>query len=391
MIGFLVVFLKKLKEIYRMKNKIIFQKKTNQLINKKELLGLEVIRFISALAVLITHYNFFFYQSNKPLDFTKEQMPFYSALSFFYEYGHYGVHFFWTISGFIFFYKYREIISLNLITYKNFFLLRFSRLYPLHFLTLLFVIILQAIYFFKKNYFYVYQNNDIEHFTYQLFLASDWGFQKGYSFNGPIWSVSVEILVYCFFFLFLKNVSKSFIVNLAIVFLYLLIKYLKITKSPILDCLVFFYLGGLSAISFEYLKEKKFIKSLYYFCLFFLLIVPIFLYITKIYQQKYIEYLFLMLYAPTACFFCAQNFNFNQASLIAKTIKIGGNITYSIYLIHFPFQLFIVLFFFNIEQKIPYYSDAFFIAYIFATLIISYYIYKLFELPVQKFIRKKLL
>ena len=159
-----------------------------------KLLGLEIVRFISALSVLVWHYQHFFYIANKPTDFFRELQPFYSLLSIFYDYGFYGVQVFWCISGFIFFWKYRDSIASKSITYKNFFILRFSRLYPLHLATLLLVLALQTMYFHQRDYFFVYQNNDIPHFIYQLFLASSWGFEKGYSFNGPIWSISVRKL-----------------------------------------------------------------------------------------------------------------------------------------------------------------------------------------------------
>ena len=37
-------------------------------------------------------------------------------------------------------------------------------------------------------------------FILNFFLVSGWGFEKGPSFNGPVWSVSVEIIIYFFFF-----------------------------------------------------------------------------------------------------------------------------------------------------------------------------------------------
>lgn len=195
-----------------------------------KLLGLELIRFMSALAVLFWHYQHFFYIANKPTDFIKEQQPLYSLFSHFYDYGYYGVQVFWCISGFIFFWKYREAIASKAINYRKFFVLRFSRLYPLHLFTLLLVFALQSIYFSQKDYFFVYQNNDTTHFIYQLFLASSWGFEKGGSFNGPIWSISVEVLIYCFFFFILQNISKSFLVNILILLLCLAVKYFKVSS-----------------------------------------------------------------------------------------------------------------------------------------------------------------
>jgi len=351
-----------------------------------KLLGLEVVRFISALSVLVWHYQHFFYIAGKPTNFIREQQPLYFFLSLFYDYGHYGVQVFWCISGFIFFWKYREAIASKAITYKKFFVLRFSRLYPLHFCTLLIVLALQAIYFAQKEYFFVYQNNDVPHFIYQLFLASNWGFEKGASFNGPIWSISVEVLIFCFFFLILENISKSFLINIVILLICLAAKYFKVS-SLVFGCLAFFYIGGLSAMAYKYLEAIKYRKQLSYLLTFTLITSPYLMYITNIYQHKNFPILFLEAYTPILLFVCAQHFKVSPA--IQKTIEAAGNMTYSSYLIHFPIQIAIALFFLNIEQEIPYYSTIFFVGFICFTLVISYYIYRLFELPVQNYIRKK--
>lgn len=364
-------------------------KKTHQepVQQNNKLLGLEVVRFITALSVLFWHYQHFFYIAYKPTDFIKEQQPLYSLFSLFYDYGNYGVQVFWCISGFIFFWKYREAIASKAITYKEFFVLRFSRLYPLHLFTLLLVLALQAIYFSQKDYFFVYQDNDVLHFIYQLFFASNWGFEKGLTFNGPIWSISVEVLIYCFFFFILYSISKSFLINIAILLMCLAAKYFKVS-SPILTCLALFYIGGFAAIAYKYIQTIKYQKQILYSFICALLASPILIYLTSIYQHKDFPKLFLISYTPILLFVCAQNFNVSP--VIQKTIEAAGNMTYSSYLIHFPLQLAITLCFLNTDQKMPYYSTVFFIGFICLTLVISYYIYRLFELPAQNYIRSKL-
>jgi peptidoglycan/LPS O-acetylase OafA/YrhL len=128
---------------------------------------------------------------------TQEEMtkllPLYSAIKPVYTHGGLAVQMFWTISGFIFFYKYAQRIHDRDVRWFQFFIFRFSRLYPLHFVTLLAVAGLQAAayYAMHKEYF-VTGNNDITHFILNLFMASNWFTGIGYSFNSPIWSVSVE-------------------------------------------------------------------------------------------------------------------------------------------------------------------------------------------------------
>ena len=83
-------------------------------------------------------------------------------------------------------------------------------------MTLLLVAILQPIYFDLNGCFFVYQENDLRHFLLQIFMASNWGFQNGHSFDGPSWSISIEVLVYVGFFLMLL-VTRSWLLNLAVI------------------------------------------------------------------------------------------------------------------------------------------------------------------------------
>ena len=85
-----------------------------------KLIGLEIIRFISAIAVLIWHYQHFAYVADKPENFLIESQPFYNIFSFFYLHGYYGVEVFWCISGFIFFWKYKDVIENKVIGPKLF-------------------------------------------------------------------------------------------------------------------------------------------------------------------------------------------------------------------------------------------------------------------------------
>ena len=105
-------------------------------------------RMIAALSVVIWHYQHFAWPGN----FIKEQQPLYKYLNIFYEKGYGGVHVFFCISGFIFFWKYRETISSRVVEGKEFFISRFARLYPLHLLTLFLVAFLQLVYFNIFNY-----------------------------------------------------------------------------------------------------------------------------------------------------------------------------------------------------------------------------------------------
>ena len=55
-----------------------------------KLLGLELLRFVAAFAVLVWHYQHFAFDG-AAIVVQREQQPFYAPLRLFYEYGWYGV------------------------------------------------------------------------------------------------------------------------------------------------------------------------------------------------------------------------------------------------------------------------------------------------------------
>lgn len=163
--------------------------------------SLDAARGLAALAVVLWHWQHFFFEGALPgSGFIREAQPLYSALSLFYEKGWFAVDFFFALSGFVFFCLYVRPIQLRRVNARAFFLLRLSRLYPLHLATLLLVAGLQWQYQKNQGSYFVYLLNDTYHFTLNLFFASAWGLEKGFSFNAPIWSVSIEVLLYGLFF-----------------------------------------------------------------------------------------------------------------------------------------------------------------------------------------------
>src|SRR6218665_1310018 len=103
----------------------------------KTLLGLELMRFACALAVLVWHYQHFYYVGGVPVGFSREAQPWFQWLQPLYHHGFLGVQAFWCLSGFIFFWKYAQPVAGGRVAGWRFAALRFSRLYPLHLLTLL--------------------------------------------------------------------------------------------------------------------------------------------------------------------------------------------------------------------------------------------------------------
>lgn len=353
--------------------------------NEHKLLGIELLRFLSSVAVLIFHYQHFAFVGGTETNFIASQQPYFSVLRVFYEYGFYGVEIFWCISGFIFFWKYSTLIADEKMSGYVFFALRLSRLYPLHFVTLIFMALMQYVYFSRHGSYFVYQYNDIHHFLLQLGLASNWGFQSGDSFNGPIWSISIEVLVYALFFLSLKYVSKSVIFIAVVALAAAAIQIFKVSEHPVFPCIMFFYIGCLTATVYRKATADTAARKIVTIgaLLAFLGIVALQLLFDI--KAKY----FLVVFTPAIIILCVTHI---RETWVANRVLVpAGNMTYASYLLHVPIQITVVSLLNYLNIDVPVYNKAFFISFLLGTLALSYWVFEGFEMPAQRFVRKALL
>ncbi|MCC7071232.1 MAG: acyltransferase [Deltaproteobacteria bacterium] len=173
---------------------------------RRQYFVIDLTRGVAALAVLAWHFTLFFAPAAAPGPAAPDKafFPFSSLLWPFYAYGDRAVPYFWLISGFVFAHAYPT----RSITTRAFVVNRLARLYPLHLATLLLVAGLQALHAVRSGAHQAYGNNDAYHFVLHLLFASSWGFETGFSFNGPVWSVSVEMLVYAGYWLLLPVIAR---------------------------------------------------------------------------------------------------------------------------------------------------------------------------------------
>ncbi|MCB9422583.1 MAG: acyltransferase [Ardenticatenaceae bacterium] len=365
----------------------------------KRLYLLDVSRGFAALAVVLWHWQHFSYEGTElPVNFERSGQPLYAYLKLFYEKGEMGVYYFFLLSGFIFFWLYRIPISKKSLTLKTFLLQRFSRLYPLHFVTLLMVAFLQFLYISRKSSFFVYPFNDAYHFLLNVFFASDWGFERGWSFNAPVWSVSIEILLYIIFF-FVVYANRSNPLS------YLLVSAAAFITSFILHHDIFrglsmFFLGG---FVFHFLlimsaDAMKYRAVIYYAALSSWLLVFVNFYVFEI--TPYISNLssgsvlvlmfpYYVLFPLTVCAFALIEID---KGMSVKRISWIGDITYSSYLLHFPLQIVFGLAASRGIIKPFFYTDPVYLMIFFAFLVpLSYVTFQYFERPMQNAIRNKLI
>ena len=359
-----------------------------------KLLGLELLRFVAAFAILVFHYRHFAFVADRPVGLVNDRLPLYRLLHVFYDHGPYGVWIFWCISGFIFFWKYRDAVADRSMGGWKFFVLRFSRLYPLHIATLLLVALVQPLYFKLNGYFFVYQDNDLAHFLPQLLMASNWGFQDTLSFDGPIWSVSVEVLVYFFFFVMLLA-TRSWLLNLVVIAVCLtaggrVAADCATASGQVAACFAFFYAGGLAAMARRAVTPSVYRLAAESAGWLAVIVFPLWAWQFTKGPLESMDFLLLLLTFTPILLFCLSRDIVMPASL-QKVVEAAGNMTYSSYLLHFPIQLMAVVGFAIVRTPIPLYDGMFFGLFIGTTLVASYLTYRYLEAPAQNLIRELLL
>ena len=348
----------------------------------KKISSIELLRFISSLMVLFWHYQQFYlpynFFSNKEIYFNdKSNQPFFEYLSIFYNYGNLGVNFFFLISGFVFSYVYLGIEKKT--SLKKFVVNRVARLYPLHIFTLFVVLFSQFYCQLNFNEYLIYKNNDLYHFFLNIFFISGWGFEKGPSFNGPIWSVSIEIIIYFLFFFIMIYKKKNLILkSVFLILILLIIRKLNAIFSDnffininLVICGILFFTGNLIYLIFNYSYPKI---ILILFSLILILISVL---------GNFKSFIFL-----PAILILALSLEDILSKKIKKIFNFLGNLSYGIYLWHTPLQIILILFIKENEKDfILIDNNFFFLFYIFVVFFVSVLSYYFFEEKIRKKIR----
>jgi peptidoglycan/LPS O-acetylase OafA/YrhL/Flp pilus assembly protein TadD len=351
---------------------------------KNKLLGLEVIRFLSAFFVVFAHYHFLCDIGIRHALTSQTFYPFYHSLPFLYFLSEWSVRIFWCISGFIFFWKYQAPIADRSVSFWNFFITRFARLYPLHLLTLIIIAVGQAVYVRLTGFHFLNDvNYSAPYFLAQVFMAGNRIF-TGDSFNWPIWSVSIEVTVYFLFFILTRYLTKSIGLNVLIV-LMCVIANVAIPQTRFLglfECLLFFYLGGAASLLKKFSLEKKFPSHAAWIAVG---LIPVVFWRTGGFLSTQSIYVFWSIWLPVLLY-CASG-DFKVPAWIRTIMETLGNMTYSSYLIHLPFQLIVAMICFHWKIYLPIFHPLFLTGYICLIFMLSYVVYRYFELPVKESIK----
>ncbi len=351
----------------------------------KSLLGLEVLRFGCALAVLVWHYQHFFYVGPAPVGFVPHEQPLYALFKPFYLNGFLGVQAFWAVSGFVFFWKYAQPVAQGQVEGWRFAVLRFSRLYPLHLLTLLVVALLAMVYRAQVGVDYVYPAHELGQFGLQLLMASDWAWQ-GWSFNGPIWSVSIEILVYALFFALCRiGWTRLWQVALAMGAAGL-VYALKLTAHPLVLCVFFFYLGGLTHLAHQALLTWPPARQrLAHGLAAGLLAAATVLVSTGLLRPMF----YVALLTPLTTLLLLDRVQ-PRSARVAGWVTLLGNTTYASYLLHFPLQLGVAVLTAGRPALLPLHNPGWLIGFLVVVFGLAALVYRWVEVPAQNWLRQRL-
>lgn len=341
---------------------------------------LDVLRGLAALSVVFWHWQHFFYVSDHPLNFEASRQPLFEALSLFYKHGSLAVELFFCISGFVFFWLFANKIAHRDIPASRFFWDRFSRLYPLHIVTLAMVAGLQWLYTQEHQTYFGYQINDAYHALLNVLLIPAWGFESGWSFNAPIWSVSVEVLLYGIFFLLCLTKKLRYVLIPCLVALGFVIYPLNYKLG---SGLFTFFCGGLAFLVLQRLTAT--LSATATCCVTLMLAIVSWIVVST---QETNMYLIMGFAFPASVMFIA-SLSFMNPDLMKPYAAIG-DLSYSSYLLHFPLQIVFAI----IADRLSYEREIFYspwmLGLFMAVLIpLSLASHKFFEVPVQRALRLK--
>lgn len=347
----------------------------------ERLYTLDALRGIAALAVVFWHWQHFFFQGAVPGPLQVEQQPLYGLFAVFYRQGGDAVALFFSLSGFIFFWLFGQAVARRELGARQFFLDRFSRIYPLFLLTFVMVAVLQQVYSHYTGHPFVYPFNDLYHAVLNLLLAPAWGLEKGWSFNAPAWSISVEVLLYAAFFVLLRY--SRYPVWISVGLIALAVYVFPVPYKVPLGVLSFFC-GGLAYRGLTWLLENVPVR-----------VVGVVLglgcavawWASGRVETYPLIYRFVLLFPLTIMALVAWH---RCLEPLARHLAWLGDISYAAYLLHFPLQICAAM----LADKYAggrgvFYQPWTLLLFLAVLMAISATVHRCFERPMQRWLRER--
>lgn len=196
-------------------------------------------RGVAAILIAILHWNVFMIDADWGSYAAGGLMPpLANILGPIYTHAEFGVQYFWILSGFVF----AHVYGRDQVGFGEYASRRLARLYPLHLMTLLLVAVLQIIVVALIGTTLFYGSADVYHFVLNLFFIPSLGFEDTLSFNGPIWSVAVELPIYILFWLYARSLPGNAVSALLVAAMFFMLQPV-IGFSKIDLCGMLFFIG----------------------------------------------------------------------------------------------------------------------------------------------------
>lgn len=351
----------------------------------KSYTNLEILRFLSALTIVVFHYYQFDDIGSQRQTYTWQQAPFAELLRPMLEYGQYGVQFFWMLSGFIFFSQYADRIRHRLVDGRTFAVLRFSRLYPLHITTAVLMFGLLPLYqvVLKTPDNYVGASHTVNDLVLHAFMASQWDAYRHLSLNAPVWSVSLEILAYISFFLALRYLPRLSV--LLTVLAPVVLPFAILSGDPMGQCFAYFYTGGALFLLTRGIARLPRTASI---ALTGTVLALTGLVTVALPQEKLMTFL---IPAWFALVILSAVLLPQPTGTAGRWASHAGNTTYASYLIHLPIQTVAMIGFALAGVAAPWREPWLMIVWVLVVFAASTVLYRKFEAPAQTRIRARLL
>jgi peptidoglycan/LPS O-acetylase OafA/YrhL len=345
--------------------------------SKRDLLyGMEFLRGFSALSVLLLHYQHFYYRTPllKATDEDRIGQPFWNALEPIYIHGALGVQVFWVVSGVVLSSVYFRTTTTHKI--DNFLINRFSRIYPLHFITLIFLVIAQTVSESLTGHAQIYDHNSFSNFILHFFMLVGFRNDTNYGYNGVIWSVSVELALYLIFFLCLRFVRRRLFFS-SLMLLFFAFSDRLFPTAQVLECGKYFFLGVFLYLLYN--KSRHLMLAVAIMMLIFRILFPD-------------QHVFISISLLASIFLYLERFLRLFPHFILSCIRLIGEISYSLYLLHLPLQV-ILLTLFNCmgwSSSIIANDERFFLSYFAILLLLGNFSYRYVEMPLRDRLRFRL-
>ncbi len=371
---------------------------------------LDILRGLAALVVVFFHYKHFLLISDTA-GFDYDHMPFSSALMPLYLYGQFFVELFFAISGYVFFWLYARPIEEARTDAWSFFVARFARLYPLYFVTLIVVAGLQFAYRSQYGGDFIYIGDTLGNFVLNLLMVQQWLPYAAQSFNGPAWSISVEVFLYALFFLLCvwrKNTLW------ALAGLFLAGAVVRVLSDPTVDFVrgvPSFFEGGLVFYAVRALRRTENAIWRKRVMLALCIVLPLLWVVSYVRGFHPINVLvepgfFAAIFSVVGFLYVVMPLSLMALGLMQDhwpmsglsrdnlhRISWIGDISYSIYLIHFPLQLGLMLVLAQLpfaERAVIFSSPLTLMAFMAVAAGLGWLSFRYFEMPMRRYLTRRM-